>query len=175
MERLPNIDRSVLEQVMDEFDRGTPSPRWREVDWQRPGRQKYAIRYSGRLFPPNEVIRRAVHRVTGTWPEDTGRFYGGREANDHALERGFTIVAAPFSIPPAPGTAPEPPDYTLVLEPGEGGWLGTVPALEACYAWGSTPEEALAELKVLLQGIIEEYQDERRPFPPDVKVQASAA
>lgn len=176
MTRLPDIDRGVLEHAMDEFDRGTPSPYWREVDWRRPGRQKYAIRYNGRLFPPKEVVRRAVHKMTGHWPEEIGWFHGGKEgANDYVCKRGLTIVMAPFALPPVPGTVPKIPHYTIVLEPQEDGWLATVPALQGCYAWANTQEEALAELKVVLEMIVGEYEDERKMFPPDVKVRRSAA
>lgn len=57
------------------------------------------------------------------------------------------------------------PNYTIVLQPDEDGWLAYIPALPACYAPGDTPVEALAELKIVFEMTREEYEEERLPFP----------
>lgn len=67
------------------------------------------------------------------------------------------------------------PHYTIVLEPDEDGWLACIPALPACYAPGDTAEEALRELQVVYQMVLEEFEEEGKLLPPDVTVTASAA
>jgi len=66
------------------------------------------------------------------------------------------------------------PAYTIVVEPDENGWLAHIPALPACYAPGDSVEEALRELQVVYEMILEEFAEEGRPLPPDVAVTASA-
>lgn len=66
------------------------------------------------------------------------------------------------------------PTYTIVVEPDSNGWLAYIPALPACYAPGDTVEDALRELHVVYDMIMEEFAEEGRPLPPDVAVTASA-
>ena len=66
------------------------------------------------------------------------------------------------------------PNYTIVLEPDEDGWLAYMPALPACYAPGDTAEEALRELQVVFEMVLEEFAEDGRPLPPDVAVTANA-
>jgi predicted RNase H-like HicB family nuclease len=62
-------------------------------------------------------------------------------------------------------------DYTIVIRPDDNGtYVAYVPAMEGCYAWGRTPDEARAELVNVFDMIKEEYKEEGRPLPPDVKV-----
>ena len=61
--------------------------------------------------------------------------------------------------------------YTIVIRPDDNGtYVAYVPAMEGCYAWGRTPDEARAELVNVFDMIKEEYKEEGRPLPPDVKV-----
>ena len=66
-------------------------------------------------------------------------------------------------------------NYTIVLEPDDSGWLAYIPAILGCHAPGDTPEEALEELKVVFEMILEEYAEEGRPMPTDIKVTVSAS
>ena len=65
--------------------------------------------------------------------------------------------------------------YTIIMEPDDGGWLAYIPAISGCHAPGETAEEALQELKVVFQMILEEYAEEGRPLPPDVEVTVGAS
>ncbi|MBI2886632.1 MAG: type II toxin-antitoxin system HicB family antitoxin [Chloroflexi bacterium] len=56
-------------------------------------------------------------------------------------------------------------NYTIIVEPGEDGWLAYMPAMPACYAPGETPDEALRELKIVVEMILEEYEEEGKPRP----------
>lgn len=67
------------------------------------------------------------------------------------------------------------PHYTIILEPDEDEWLACIPALPACYAPGDTPEEALRELQVVYEMILEEFMEEGKPLPPDIAVTVGAA
>ncbi len=66
-------------------------------------------------------------------------------------------------------------NYTIIVEPDEDGWLAYIPALPACYAPGDTAEEALRELQVVYEMVLEEFTEEGLPLPPDVLVTTSAA
>lgn len=61
-------------------------------------------------------------------------------------------------------------DYTVVTRPDDNGtYVAYVPAIPGCHAVGKTPEEANAELAHVFAMIVEEYAEERRPLPPDVR------
>jgi predicted RNase H-like HicB family nuclease len=48
-------------------------------------------------------------------------------------------------------------------------YIATVPAFPGLSAFGDTPEKALEEAKIVLQGFIEVYQEDKRPIPePDI-------
>ena len=66
-------------------------------------------------------------------------------------------------------------NYTIIIEPDDDGWLAYRPAIPGCYAPGDTPDEALQELQIVFEMILEEYADEGRPLPPDIEVEVSAA
>ncbi|MSQ15337.1 MAG: type II toxin-antitoxin system HicB family antitoxin [Dehalococcoidia bacterium] len=66
-------------------------------------------------------------------------------------------------------------NYTIIIEPDEDEWLAYIPAVPGCYAPGDTPEEALQELDIVFEMIVEEYTDEGRPLPPDIEVEVSAS
>ena len=66
-------------------------------------------------------------------------------------------------------------NYTIILEPDEDEWLAYMPALPGCHAPGETPDEALRELHVVFEMILEEYEEGGKPLPPDVAVTAGAA
>ncbi|MEK7214136.1 MAG: type II toxin-antitoxin system HicB family antitoxin [Chloroflexota bacterium] len=55
------------------------------------------------------------------------------------------------------------PAYTIVVEPDERGWLASIPALPVCYAPSDTVEEALRELQVAYEMILEEFVEEGPP------------
>jgi predicted RNase H-like HicB family nuclease len=168
MTAIPPVSRETIERVMDNFEDGPCSPRWRG------GAQaalKWGIRRSiGRFLPVKEVIRRAVYLEHGTWPEvaDT------EQARKFVLDRGFTLVRSPFPRP-LEGFVPAPwPHYTVVLRPDDHIWYAEIPALPACYTDGRTLEEALKEIQDVYKLVMEELEDEGKPFPPDVPVKADA-
>ena len=67
-------------------------------------------------------------------------------------------------------------EYTVVIRPDDNGtYVAYVPAIPGCHAWGRTPEQAQAELENVFQMIAEEYAEEGRSLPADVKVVAADA
>lgn len=48
----------------------------------------------------------------------------------------------------------------------DGGYIADVPDLEACSAFGATPEEALAELKKAKAAWLAAARDMGKPIPP---------
>ncbi len=67
-------------------------------------------------------------------------------------------------------------DYTVVIRPDDNGtFVAYVPAIPGCHAWGKTSEGAQAELENVFQMIAEEYEEEGRALPADVKVVAGDA
>lgn len=66
------------------------------------------------------------------------------------------------------------PNYTIILEPDDGGWLAYIPAIPGCHAPGDSPDEALEELEIVFEMLFEEYAEEGRSLPPDVKVTVGA-
>jgi predicted RNase H-like HicB family nuclease len=65
---------------------------------------------------------------------------------------------------------PELHDYTVVTRPDDNGtYVAYVPAIPGCHAVGKTPDEARAELANVFSMIVEEYAEERRALPPDVR------
>ncbi|MBN8560824.1 MAG: type II toxin-antitoxin system HicB family antitoxin [Leptolyngbya sp. UWPOB_LEPTO1] len=62
-------------------------------------------------------------------------------------------------------------DYTIVIRPEDNGtFVAYVPAISGCHAWGQTSEEARAELISVFDMIQEEYLEEGKVLPPDVKL-----
>ena len=62
---------------------------------------------------------------------------------------------------------------TLVLhESGrteEGKYVGEIPALPGCRAWGDTAAQALENLQAVATAFIESYQDRGDALPKDVR------
>jgi len=48
----------------------------------------------------------------------------------------------------------------------DGGYIADIPDLEACSAFGATPEEALREVQVAKQTWLEAARAEGKPIPP---------
>lgn len=72
----------------------------------------------------------------------------------------------------APGKKrmPKLSQYTVVIKPDDNGtFVAYVPAIPGCHAVGNTPDEANAELANVFSMIVEEYAEEGRPLPPDVR------
>ena len=62
-------------------------------------------------------------------------------------------------------------EYTVVTKPDDNGtFVAYVPAIPGCHAVGRTPDEARAELLSVFSMIVEEYTEEGRAMPPDVRV-----
>ena len=61
----------------------------------------------------------------------------------------------------------------------DGGYIADIPDLEACSAFGETPEEALREVQLAKSLWLEAARAERKPIPPPkyrpVIYQAAAA
>lgn len=61
-------------------------------------------------------------------------------------------------------------DYTVVTKPDDNGtYVAYVPAIPGCHAVGMTPDEARGELANVFAMIVEEYAEEGRPLPRDVR------
>ncbi len=52
----------------------------------------------------------------------------------------------------------------------DGRWNAVVPTLEACYTWGKTSEEALANIQDALRCCLEDMFAHDEPLPADVEV-----
>ncbi len=48
----------------------------------------------------------------------------------------------------------------------DGGYIADIPDLQACSAFGATPEEALRELELAKQAWLEAAQAAGKPIPP---------
>ena len=48
----------------------------------------------------------------------------------------------------------------------DGGYIADIPDLQACSAFGATPEEALQEVKMAKEAWIEAARAEGKPIPP---------
>ncbi|MHB1709635.1 MAG: type II toxin-antitoxin system HicB family antitoxin [Thermoplasmataceae archaeon] len=65
--------------------------------------------------------------------------------------------------------------YRVVLEPGEDGWIvATVPAVKGCVSQGKTREEALANIKEALEGILEVRKEMGWSIPEETEVEVDA-
>ena len=53
----------------------------------------------------------------------------------------------------------------LFFSDEDGGWIADIPDLEACSAFGTTPEEALHELELAKAAWIEAAQSAGKPVP----------
>jgi predicted RNase H-like HicB family nuclease len=64
--------------------------------------------------------------------------------------------------------------FTIVIRPDDNDtFVAYAPAIPGCHAWGRTPDEARAELADVFAMIQEEYAQEGRPLPRDVKLAVS--
>ncbi len=52
----------------------------------------------------------------------------------------------------------------------DGRWNAVVPALRACYTWGSSKEEALAHMQDAVRCCVEDMMAHSEPLPEDVEV-----
>ncbi|MFB2924127.1 type II toxin-antitoxin system HicB family antitoxin [Aerosakkonema funiforme] len=65
-------------------------------------------------------------------------------------------------------------EYTIVLQPDDNGtFVAYIPAISGCHAWGQTLDEARAELVNVFDMITEEYSEQGRDLPNDVKFRKS--
>lgn len=60
------------------------------------------------------------------------------------------------------------PDYhiNIFYSDEDGGYIADIPDLEACSAFGDTPEKALAEVKQAKQAWLEAARQAGKPVPP---------
>lgn len=62
-------------------------------------------------------------------------------------------------------------DYSVVTRPDDNGtYVAYVPAIDGCHAWGSTPDEAMTELRHVFEMLQEEYQEQGKALPDDVEL-----
>lgn len=62
-------------------------------------------------------------------------------------------------------------EYTTVIHPDDNGtFVAYVPAIPGCHAWGASPDKACAELIYVFEMLKEEYEEEGKSFPSDVKL-----
>jgi predicted RNase H-like HicB family nuclease len=62
-------------------------------------------------------------------------------------------------------------DYINIIRPDDNGtFVAYVPAIPSCHALGKTQQEALTKLQDVFEMIVEEYEEEGKPFPEDVKL-----
>ena len=59
-------------------------------------------------------------------------------------------------------------DYhiNIFYSEGDGGYIADIPDLDACSAFGFTPEEALAEVERAKAAWLEAARQEGKPLPP---------
>jgi predicted RNase H-like HicB family nuclease len=59
-------------------------------------------------------------------------------------------------------------DYhiNIFYNEGDGGYIADIPDLDACSAFGASPEEALREVQVATQAWLKAAEAEGRPIPP---------
>jgi len=59
-------------------------------------------------------------------------------------------------------------DYhiNIMYSEEDGGYIADIPDLEACSAFGPTPEEALAEVQLAKEAWLEAAREAGRPIPP---------
>jgi len=71
---------------------------------------------------------------------------------------------------------PELDEYTVVVRPDDNGtFVAYVPAISGCHAWAESADQARAELVHVFEMIKQEYEEENRPLPKDVKLSISYA
>lgn len=54
---------------------------------------------------------------------------------------------------------------TVVWSEEDGGWVADAPDLKSCSAFGATPEEAVAELRIAIQAWLEAARENKLPIP----------
>jgi predicted RNase H-like HicB family nuclease len=54
---------------------------------------------------------------------------------------------------------------TVVWSDEDVGWVADAPDLRSCSAFGPTPEEAVAELRIAMRGWLEAAQESGHPIP----------
>jgi predicted RNase H-like HicB family nuclease len=54
---------------------------------------------------------------------------------------------------------------TVIWSEEDGGWVADAPDLKSCSAFGATPEEAVAELRVAMEGWLEATRANNFPEP----------
>lgn len=65
---------------------------------------------------------------------------------------------------------------TVVWSDDDGGWIADAPDLKSCSAFGTTPEEAVAELRVAMEGWLEAARENNLPIPePHFQPRVAAA
>jgi predicted RNase H-like HicB family nuclease len=65
---------------------------------------------------------------------------------------------------------------TVTWSEDDGGWVADAPDLKSCSAFGATPEEAVAELRVAIQGWLEAARENKLPIPrPRFQAKVEAA
>lgn len=57
-----------------------------------------------------------------------------------------------------------------LTEDEDGRWNAVVPALPACYTWGDSREEALAQVQDALRCCLEDMLAHNEPLPAEVQV-----
>ena len=65
--------------------------------------------------------------------------------------------------------------FRVVVQPDEDRWLAFCPALEryAATTWGYTREEALLNIREVVEMVLQELVEEREAIPEDSAAQAS--
>ena len=59
-------------------------------------------------------------------------------------------------------------DYNIVLHrQNDGWWVASAPAIAGCHALMPTREQALDELQLVFEMIVEEYQENGQSLPPN--------
>ena len=65
-------------------------------------------------------------------------------------------------------------DYQVVCRCADnGGFAAYVPAFTGCHAIGETPEAAHSELHHVFDMIVEEYREQEKSLPADLKLHAT--
>jgi predicted RNase H-like HicB family nuclease len=54
---------------------------------------------------------------------------------------------------------------TVIWSDEDGGWVADAPDFKSCSAFGATPEEAVAELRIAIQAWLEAARENKIPIP----------
>ncbi|MEW6624398.1 MAG: hypothetical protein AB1420_14955 [Bacillota bacterium] len=80
---IPSVSKEEILKALEDFDLSKRNtPKW--IGWDKKKRQKYAILYDNKIYPPKHIVGMAagIH---------SSLFNGGEQTNSYLTKRGFEI------------------------------------------------------------------------------------